>query len=429
MKNSFLWLNTVILNDFPSLDKDIEVDTLVIGAGVSGILCAYELQKRGINVVVVEKDKLGSGTSKDTTAFITAQHETLYQDLIKNKGIDKAREYLQINLKALDMYKDFSKIYDIDYKECDSYLYSSQSKEIILKEKEALSSLGYNAKMIDELPFNMDIKLGIGFEKQATINPLKLIKEVSKELKIYQETMIYKLKGNCAYTKKGYRIKFKNVVIATHYPMINLSGFYFTRLTQRRSYVIAIEGDDVKNTYCSIDDGGLYFRSYDKYLLIGGNDRDSKVKYSIDFYRQIKDFIKDKNIAYNWSGQDCISIDGVPYIGRYNRLHKNYYVITGFNLWGFTWAMASSFIIADLIQNKKEYPLVSPRRKCFNKQLGINVLTSFKNLLKLKTPRCKHLGCALNYNENEQVYECPCHGSRYTKDGKLLDGPSLKNLK
>ena len=163
-------------------------------------------------------------------------------------------------------------------------------------------------------------------------------------------------------------------------------------------------------------------------MIIGGNDRDTKIKCENEFYKSIKELYKDINIEYKWSGQDCISLDGIPYIGRFSLFKKDYYLATGFNLWGFTWAMAASFIIPDLIENKQKYDVCNPSRCFINKNFFINMGNAIKHLVTLKKPRCKHLGCALNYNKAERTYECPCHGSRYDEKGDILDGPTLKKL-
>ena len=427
MEEKYYWEENINIKQFPKLKEDIEVDVLIIGGGITGILCAHELAKRKVNYALVEQHKIGKNTSKKTTAFITAQHEKLYQDIIKEKGKEVAKKYLDINLKAIDKYKELSKIYDFDFKECTSALYSSKSKDIILKEKEALDSLDYNVELISTLPLNFPIELGIKFSNQASLHPLKLISELSKNLIIYENTKIKVISDNHAYTSKN-KIKFKNVIITTHYPFINFSGFYYAKLTQRRSYVCALKHETFEGTFSSIDDDGVYFRAHNNYLIIGGNDRDNKEKVSSIFKDKVQKIFEQK-IDYSWSGQDCITLDGIPYIGRYDRFHKNYYVATGFNLWGFTWAMASSFILLDIMDNKNKYDFLSPQRHLNKKELISNISNSIKNLVTLKTPRCKHLGCALTWNELENTWECPCHGSRYDSNGKVIDGPAKKNIK
>lgn len=428
MKKQSIWNAYSKKEEFKSLKENIETDVLIVGGGIVGILCAYELKQRNINCIIVEKNKIGQGNTKNTTAFITAQHETLYQDLIKEQGITKAKEYLELNLKALKKYKELSNKYYFDYEECSSTLFTSKSNDIIIKEKEALEKLNFKTEIITKLPIDIKISSGISFPKQAIINPLKLIYELSKELTIYENTEIVDFNTRYAITKDNIRIKFNNIVIATNYPFKRFKGLYFMKLTQTRSYVASIKYKDINGTYCSIDKDGLYFRKYKDNLIIGGNDRDLKDKQTRSFINRINRYMNIKNIDYIWSGQDCMTLDGIPYIGKYSLFSRNQFIVTGFNLWGFTWAMASSFMIADMIQNKKEYTLTNPQRYYLNKKLVYNIGNSIKNLVNFKTPRCSHLGCALQYNKKEKVWECPCHGSRYNNQGEIIDGPAMKNI-
>ena len=428
MVKQSIWLNEDLDSNFPYLDSDIETDVLIIGGGIVGVLCAYELQKRNINYILVEKEKIGRKTTKDTTAFLTIQHETLYQDLIKNFGLLKARQYLELNSKALKKFKDLSKIYDFDYEEYSSSLFSSTNEKIIYQEYKALEKLNCNTSLIKDLPLDIEIKLGVSVINQAIINPYKLIINISKKLNIYEFTEIKKLYKNKAVTNSNKNIKFKSVIIATHYPFKNISNLSFMKLTQRRSYVCSVKTDrKISGSYCSIDTDGLYFRQYKDSIIIGGNDRNTGTNNKNDFIEKIEK-LNIGEITNIWSGQDCITLDGIPYIGKYSIFYPNHYVATGFNFWGFTWAMASSFILADMIEWNQEYKLVSPSRISINKNLYNNIKTSLKNLLTFKTPRCKHLGCKLVYNKDEKTWECPCHGSRYNINGKLLDGPTKKNM-
>lgn len=424
-----IWEDYSKQNSFDKLNKNIKTDVLIIGGGISGILCGYELTKRGIDTVIIEQNKVGSGITKNTTAFITAQHETLYQDLVDSIGYSKAKEYLELNLNAVDRYKSLGKKYDIDLEIVPSCLYTKKDFYKIDKEKQVLHNLGYNAKIIDKLPIDINSNVrGIVFENQVVINPLKLIYELSKELYIYENTKIIKLTKNKAYTKDNNIISFKHVIVATHFPFINRNGLYFMKMKQTRSYVGCIPYKNIHGTFCSIDENDIYFRSYKDYLIIGGNDRQTSKKCKNEFKHNISNLFKDCNIKYYYSNQDCTTIDKVPYIGRYDCIHSNWYVTTGYNLWGFTWAMASSIILAEMICNKEENSLVNPNRNFIKKELFNNIYNSCKNILNFKTPRCTHLGCKLNYNRIEKTWECPCHGSRYKEDGTLINGPAMKSI-
>lgn len=427
MKNKSIW-NQEQLPNFKTLTNNIETEVLIIGGGIAGILCAYELSKRKINYILVEKDQIASHTTKNTTAFITAFHETLYQDLIQKQGVIKAKQYLELNLQALKKYEDLAKQYDFDYEKCSATLYSSSNQDLILKEQEALEQLGYQTTIVNQLPLNTKISLGLTYSNQAIINPYKLIKNIVEDLNIYEHTKIIKIKKNIAITTNNHQIKFKQLVIATNYPILNKSTLNFMKITQKRSYVAAVKHSKIDGTYCDIDDGGLYFRSQGNYLIIGGNDREHKKECISDFRQRIAPLIKDKQLEFFWSGQDAFTLDGIPYIGKYDLLHPNYYVITGFGFWGFTWSMVASILIADMLEGKSQHPLVNPMRITINKTLGENLVNSVKHLITFKKPRCAHLGCALKYNEIDQTWECPCHGSRYDQEGNLLDGPAQKGI-
>lgn len=431
MKEKSIWLTNNENNNitFPPLTSDISTKVLIIGGGITGILCAYELKQRNIDYILVEKEKIGLKTSKDTTAFVTVHHETLYQDLIKDKGLQIAKQYLELNIKALERYKVLSEKYDFDYAECPSTLFTNKKPRTILQEVQALNKLGYDSKIIRKLPIDINIKAGITINNQIAINPYKLIKQLSQELNIYENTYITKLNKNFAYTINNHKITFEKVIIATHYPFKNILGLYFLKLNQKRSYVYSIHSNiNFNGLYCSIDDDGVYFRKYNNNIIIGGNDRFLKDQANNNLLSKIAKLNLGKVENY-WSGQDCITLDGIPYIGKLNKFNSNYLVATGFNLWGFTWAMASSIILADIIQYNKEYAIVSPQRKIVKEELFNNIKTSIKGFISLKTPRCKHLGCKLNYNELEHTWECPCHGTRYDEQGKVIDGPAKKNIK
>ena len=126
-----------------------------------------------------------------------------------------------------------------------------------------------------------------------------------------------------------------------------------------------------------------------------------------------------------------MTLDGAPYIGAYSAGTNDIYVATGFQKWGMTSSMVSAMILSDMVQGKENpYAQVfSPGRTILRPQLAVQVLESAFNLLTPSTKRCPHLGCALKWNPDEHTWDCPCHGSRFTKEGTLIDNPATKGLK
>ena len=131
-----------------------------------------------------------------------------------------------------------------------------------------------------------------------------------------------------------------------------------------------------------------------------------------------------------WAAQDCMTLDGVPYIGQYGRHTPGLYVATGFNKWGMTSSMTAAMVLSDLVQGKRNpYAAVfSPARTVLRPQLLANLAEATASLLTVSKPRCPHMGCALKWNPLERTWDCPCHGSRFTEDGELLDNPATGGL-
>ncbi len=431
-KGKSLWVDTTTLPSFPTLEENLKTDVVIIGGGLCGILCAYYLQQVGKKVIVLEKNKIGMGITKNTTAVITAQHDVLYAKRIKKDGFAKAKQYLEANLLAVEEYRKLSKRFNFDFEEKDSYLYSTKDITPLEEEVKALQALGVDAKLVDEIPLPFMIKKALKFPRQAQMNALKLINQLAKELSIYEHTNVINIKQNKVYTDKHF-IETSHIIVTTHYPFLKRWGMYPVKLFQRRSYVVAIKNsNNIKGTYTNLEKAGFYFRNYQDYLLIGGNDEKTGVyqKQYENLVAFCQKYYPNNPIAYMWANQDCVTLDDTPYIGLYSHFNKHIYVATGFNLWGMTQSMISAMLLKDFItkQKNKYQSLYRPHRPIINKKLFLHMKSFFKNVVKPLKPRCTHLGCSLVWNEVEETWDCPCHGSRFTKEGKVIDNPATKNL-
>lgn len=427
-----LWENTAEMPEFPKLHGDIKTDVLIIGGGIAGILCGYKLKNAGIDCVIAESDRICRRVSAGTTAKITVQHGAVFDKLINEFGTEKAALYLRANEKALNEYKALCKNIDCDFKESDSYIYSRDNRKKIEKEVAELRNLGCNAELCEktELPFK--IAGAVKLSGQAQFNPLKFLSEISKELRIYENTAVKELKGLTAVCDGG-RINAKKIIVATHFPIINKHGSYFLKMYQKRSYVSAFLGaKPLSGMYRDESEDGFSFRSAGKFLIIGGESK--RTGKNSGGWEQIRSFAKkyypDAQEKYNWAAQDCITLDGVPYIGNYSANTPDLYVATGFNKWGMTSALVAAEILADMIAGKKnEFAEVfSPSRHILRKQLVLNAASAVGGLLYPTVKRCPHLGCALKWNKNERTWDCSCHGSRFSKDGKLLNTPATGDI-
>lgn len=429
-----IWIKTAPQKpSFQKLNGDIKTDVLIIGGGITGLLCAYMLKKASVPCIVAEADKICSGITKNTTAKITLQHGLIYDNLINKFGMEKARMYLDAQLKAAKMYKELSKNISCDYVLEPSIVYSLNDCRKIEKEISALNKLGLYSRFVSTVPLPFKIAGGVEIKEQAQFHPLKFLYEISRDLEIYENTRIIEIKNNKAITENGI-ISCKKIIVATHFPFINKYGGYFLKMYQHRSYVIALEnGADVKGMYVDEDEKGLSFRNYNGMLLLGGGSHRTGKKGGN--WEELKQFAEqyypDKKVVSQWATQDCMSLDQIAYIGQYSKKTPDLFVATGFNKWGMTSAMTAAMILTDLVQGKhNEYAAVfSPGRSILRPQLFVNGFESLAGLITPTAPRCPHLGCALKYNKQEHSWDCSCHGSRFNEQGDLIDNPATKDKK
>lgn len=430
MKQS-LWNNKINLPQFKTLDGDIKTDVLIIGGGICGILCAYFLKQSGVDYTLVESQRIAQGITCNTTAKITSQHGLIYNKLIKEFGKDVSYKYLSANEQAIAKYKTLCENSDCDYETLPSYTYSLNNKEVIEEEVNALNSLGAKAEFKSNLELPFDIKGAVCVKNQAQFNPLKFINTISKDLNIYENTMVRNINNTTAICDNG-KMHAKKIIVATHFPFINRHGNYFLKLYQHRSYVLALENaTHLNGMYVDEAENGLSFRNSENLLLLGGGGHrtgksggnwNELVNFKNKYYPKSK-------ISFKWATQDCMSLDGIPYIGQYSPRTPDIYVATGFNKWGMTSSMVASTILCDIVQDiQNDYAdIFSPKRSIIKPQLFINGFETITNFAFPTTRRCPHLGCALKWNKAEHTWDCSCHGSRFDKDGKLIDNPAMKD--
>ncbi len=431
MLNESVWENAK-LPSFESLSSDKKTDVLIIGAGMAGILTAYFLDSAGVDYILVEKDRICSHTTGNTTAKITLQHGLIYSKILKSSGKEEAQKYLLANKKALENYRELCKNIDCDFLAQDSFVYSTLSRKKLEDEIKALKTIGQSAEFLEELPLPVKTVGAVCIRDQAQFHPLKFIKEISKNLNILENTFVKELRGTTAICEKG-KIKAKRVVVATHFPFINKHGIYFLKLYQHRSYEVALKtSEKISGMYVDEDKKGLSFRMADDLLLLGGGGHRTGKKggsYS-ELFAFAKENYPKAEILNKWAAQDCMSLDSVPYIGQYSASTPNLYVITGFNKWGMTSSMVDADILCCMLTGKTpEYASpFSPSRSILKPQLALNGLETGLNMLNPTTKRCSHLGCALKWNKAEHSWDCACHGSRFSENGRCLDNPANCDL-
>ncbi len=428
-----IWLQTAQLPPFPPLRSDLKTDVLIIGGGMAGLLCAYKLSQAGVDCALVEANRIGSGVTRNTTAKITAQHGLIYASLLQRLGSQRAKLYLSANQAALAEYRALCRDIDCDFEERDAFVYSVDSGKRLEQELAALDRLGFAAEFVESLPLPFPTAGAVKFPHQAQFHPLKFMAAIAKGLRIFERTKVLELGPGWASTSGG-KISADRIIAATHFPLLNKHGCYFLKLYQHRSYVLALkDAPDVHGMYLDEDQTGLSFRNCGEHLLIGGGSH--RTGKSGGGWSELERFTRrhypKAQETARWATQDCMTLDGVPYVGLYSRGTAGLYVAAGFNKWGMTSSLVAAGLLTDLILGRDNpyTPVFSPSRGILRPQLAANILESLLGLLTPTVPRCPHMGCALKYNAAEHSWDCPCHGSRFGEDGSLLTGPASGDKK
>ena len=492
---------------FKQLNNNISTDVCIIGGGITGISTGYYLNKNNIDFVILERNKVCESTTKFSTAKVTSQHDLIYTEIIKKYGIKKAKLYLEANNEAIKNIQNIiqEENIDCDFEIEDSYVFTQDLnlQQNILNEYKALSKLDFkNVELLNRVTLPLNTKYAIKFKNQAKFNPKKYTLALANIIKdnIYENSHVTRIdkKKNKIYvhTKNGI-VTCNKVVLATHYPIKDIPGFYFTKMYQDTSYMIAvdIQNNALDGMYISLEEPTISLRTLTlknntknknnikdndnnntNILLIGGNgiktgDVLDKNKYT--FLEKIaKEMYPDSKVIKRWNTQDCITLDKIPYIGKFSIFYPNIYVATGFNKWGMTTSNIAASIITDNILNKhNKYEEVFKATRLYPlrniKQLSLNILQVIQSLIinkfKIKkdtidniplntgkiikennvnigiykdengkiykiNPYCSHLKCLLTFNTQDKTWDCPCHGSRFDIYGNLIYGPANENI-
>jgi len=486
------WIKSTPETSYPALKEDINADVAIVGGGIVGITCAYLLANEGLKVAIIEADRLLQGTTGHTTAKITSQHALIYDKLMTQMGQEKARQYAEANENAIRFIADTvtEKEIDCDFSWRPAYVYTQSDQYVkqIENEEKAGSSLGIKASVVHDLPLPFSIKAALRFDGQAQFHPLKYLKAIVKMLpdscRIFEQTRAINIeegKSAAVITGQGKKVVASKVVIASHYPFFDGAGMYFARMYPSRSYItgITIAEKFPEGMFISAENPTRSLRSQpmgdEELILVAGEDhKTGQSKNTATHYDNLLRFAHDnfevRDVKYRWSTQDYITLDGVPYVGNLTAKHPNLYVATGFAKWGITNGTASALILRDLIihgdSSWKE--VYTPSR--FNAASAVNFVVSnadvAKHLVagKLKPAEalkdlpsgearivsidddkvgafrddkgnlhlvditCTHMGCELSWNEAERSWDCPCHGSRFTYEGDIIEGPALSRL-
>ena len=382
---------------------------------------------------------------------------------------------------------------DCDFSHQSAYVYTQQDEYVqkIEDEYKTAAVLGIKASYLEDLPLPFSVKAAVRFDNQAQFHPRKYLLALVKEIcgdgsHIFEQTRVVDIEEGNAYsliTAHGNKVIAPKVVIASHYPCFNKSGLYFTKIYTEMSYIVAVKAKDrfPGGMYITAEEPGRSLRSQpseegELILVAGEHHKTGQGENTTRHYEALKNYANEvfevQDIPYRWSTQDCMTMDGAPYAGLFTSKNSDIYVATGFGKWGMTNSTASAMIIRDLITtgkspwedvyNPSRFTPVASAKSFVTENLNVagqliagkltpaaddvdikpgeakviekddgrtGAYRDEEGKLHLVDTTCTHLGCELNWNAAERSWDCPCHGSRFTYDGDIVEGPALKPLK
>lgn len=474
MKNFSIWTEYYENKEKKTLNQDDEYDITIIGGGITGLSSAYQFINDNKRVCILEKNLIAESVTARSTAKISYMQESVYSEIEKIRGYDSAKLYYESQKESINNILSIIKNHNIecDLEETDSYLFAQNNQQMkkIKKEKELLESFNEELEEVETLPDGLKVKYGIKVHKTYVFNPIKYLNGlrsiIEKTIPIYENSCVTKIKKeNNYYCLKvnNFNIKSKIIILCTHYPYFLFPYLMPLKCSLEKSYISlfkvprnlhfqAITSQKPTLSIRYIENDNKCYKlvlTNSKNLAFSQNDLNN----FLSLYNSKPDYL--------WSNIDIITKDYLPYIGK---IDNNFYLSTGFNTWGMTNSMLSANIIYDLISNidNKYENLVSPKRyNILNEVIKyplylINNTYSFVNSKIIKNKswysnqvkfkkvdgvsvgiyqdqfgkehivknKCPHLGCSLIFNEIEQTWDCPCHGSRFNIDGYSISGPS-----
>ena len=474
MKNKSIWESEYINKNVKKLNRDLDLDVLIIGGGLTGLSTLYNLRHSKLKIALVEENLVGLGTTAKTTGKINYLQELIYYDIAKKSNVQKSLLYLKSQVNAtVELIKIIKKEkIACDLEQVTSFVYAHQKD---------LKKLQYQANLLKKVGIDVkehyqDNAYSISVSNTFVFQPLKYILALkniclNNKQHIYEKTKIIKIEKYAnyylAYTDK-YKIKTKKIVLACHYPNFLIPYFMPLKVNIEKSYITASLNKYKKETTITSSLPTIskrYYQNKNSYLIYLNNS--SKISDNLNEKNCYDNILnKHSKIKYWWKNTDLITIDKMPYIGRVYKNDDSLLIGTGYNTWGMTNASLAGSILSDILLNKSnEYEkLFDPLRiNFFNHPLSIlkncyyNILSYVQNKIIKNKPwyqniqikningqsiatytyknkkyqvynKCPHLGCSLVFNEVDQTWDCPCHASRFNLAGKCIKGPSTYDI-
>jgi glycine/D-amino acid oxidase-like deaminating enzyme/nitrite reductase/ring-hydroxylating ferredoxin subunit len=370
------WLETTPETAYDAFDvaDTLSVDTAVVGGGIAGVTTAMKLKEAGQSVALVERDRVVTGVTGHTSAKLTSLHGLIYDDLVDQFGVSRARLYAEANEAAIDDVETTVEKYDIDcnFARTPAYTYTESSGAVdrIRDEVRAAERLGLPASFAESTPLPYPVEGAVRFDSQARFHPRAYLLALAERIPgdgshLFERTRVTDVSDGepCRVMTDRGDLLADDVVVATHFPVFD-HALFFARLEPKYSYVVAarLAGEAPEGMY--YDPTEPYFSvrprpgGADDMVLVGGQGhRTGQGGNTVERYRRLATEARDRfdveSIEYRWSTEDFTSLDRVPFVGRHSPQVDNVFVATGFGGWGMTGGTVAGMLLADLVRRRE----------------------------------------------------------------------------
>lgn len=465
-------------------------DVIIIGGGITGVTCAWLLERAGLEVAVFESKELTGGATGRTSAHLTEVLDVRYHALVKSRGKAAARLIAQANREAIDFIERTSQAQKIDcqFMRVPGYLYAltGDQADELSREERACERIGVEVRRPLQVGLPFKLRAALEFPNQGRFQPrsyvLGLAARAPKDTCHFFEhsRVVNVVDGKpCRVTlEDGSWATATRVVMATHTPLNML--WLQTRVTHYQSYVVSGPSPfDLPGLYWDLEDPYHYIRGMtvngQQHLVVGGEDhktgREPDTRGALDRLTLYAERLG-VEVQHAWSAQIVQSVDRLPLVGR-NAASQHVFVATGYEGNGLTFGTIAAHLLADaclehkpsplarqlaatrfnpfsfktLLHENLDYPILLVKDAIappdaesladLERGEGALVKVDGRRLAVYRDPEgvahavssvCTHMGCHVHFNAAEKTWDCPCHGSRFGVDGSVLTGPARSEL-